>query len=93
MENFELTTREFILYMAAFGAVVGLILGLLILYFGIKKGDRRTGLIGLLVAVVAGAISPILALVVVGIFFWLLRKRSNTSTISEPGDSPGSHTS
>lgn len=89
MQEIHLTTREFVLYLALFGAAVGLVIGLIIFFFARRKGKRRLGLIGLLISIVAGAISPLLPLLVLVVFIFLIAKKAPLSSASvEPGDEP-----
>ncbi len=83
MEQINLTYREAILYLALFGIVVGALLGLIPLILGIKRKKRQYGIFGFLSSIVLGLISPILSIIVVAVFTWLILQKSK---IEEPID-------
>jgi hypothetical protein len=83
----RITQTEFIIYLAIAGAIIGLLLGLGLLLLGYKKDKTKLGVIGLLSSFVGGPISPIISMVVFGVFTWLILKKptaegSNVSDIS-----------
>jgi MFS family permease len=83
MEQIKLTYTEAILYLALFGIVIGILLGLIPLILGIRKKKRQYGIFGFIASIIGGAISPILAAIVVAIFTWLILRKP---TVKEPGD-------
>lgn len=87
MQEIHLTTREAILYLALIGTAAGLIMGLIPLIYGWRKGKTRLGVIGLIVSMIAGAIWIVLPLLVILIFIFLIgRKDPLDSTSKEPVD-------
>ncbi len=86
MQEIHLTTREAIIYLTLIGAAIGLVIGLVPLIYGWKKGKLRLGIIGLVLSIVAGgAISFIVSLLVSAVFVFLIaRKASAASTAGEP---------
>ncbi len=80
MNEIELTYRELYLYVIIGGAIVGALLGLIPLILGRRRNKARLGLYGLLASIVAGAIAPLLAIVVVAIFSWLIVKDKAVQT-------------
>ena len=71
----KFTPTEFVIYGAIGGAVLGFILGLIILIVGVKKSKRKLGIIGLICSTLVGPISGILSLITLGIFIWLILKK------------------
>jgi hypothetical protein len=71
----ELTYTQFYLYIFLGQIIVGIILGLVPFFLGRKRGKASLGNWGLLVTIIAGAISPIAALISVGIYTWLIVKK------------------
>lgn len=72
MESINLSSKELILYLALFGAGVGLVLGLVNLLIASKRGKKNLGLIGLPVCILLGALSPILAVITFVVFLVLI---------------------
>ncbi|MCA1625065.1 MAG: hypothetical protein LC768_13515 [Acidobacteria bacterium] len=83
MEQITLTYTEAIMYLALIGIVIGILLGLIPLILGIRKKKRQYGIYGFIASIVGGAISPILAVIVVAIFTWLILRKTDDK---EPGD-------
>lgn len=72
----ELTRQEFVLYSALAGAGLGVVFGLVVLILGIRKGKAKLGIIGLIAStLVGGVVSGLLALIVAGIFLFLILKK------------------
>jgi uncharacterized membrane protein len=77
----------FIVYVILAGIALGALLGLGILRFGIKRGKKKLGLIGLIVSVISGAISILLPLLVTIVFVFLIARQAPLdSTSVEPDD-------
>ena len=55
--------QQYFYYILAAGIVIGLIFGAIPLIFGIKRGKRNLGLIGFILSGVAGAFSPLIAII------------------------------
>ncbi len=83
----EFTYNEVIMYGAIAGITLGFILGLILLIVGIKKNKKKLGVIGFFCTLGVGVISGLLSLIVAGVFFWLLFKKS---TDGIPVESPNS---
>lgn len=89
MQEIQLTTTEAVLYVALIGMAAGLLLGLVPLIYGLKKGKTRLGVIGFVVSIVAGAVSPLLSVLSMVIFIFLIARRAPLSTSStEPVGGP-----
>ncbi|CAN5171307.1 hypothetical protein BH20ACI2_BH20ACI2_23910 [soil metagenome] len=86
MQEIHLTTREAILYLTLIGAAIGLVIGMVPLIYGCKKGKLRLGMIGFVLSIVAGgAISVILSLLATAVFVFLIaRKAPIDSSSVEP---------
>lgn len=72
-------TKEDLMYFALIGAGIGLLLGLIPLVIAIRRGKLRFGLLAVVLSTITGAISPLLSLVVVGIFLWLILRKGSRS--------------
>jgi len=83
MEQIKLTYTEAILYLALAGIVIGILLGLIPLILGIRKKKRQYGIYGFIASIVGGAISPILSIILVAIFTWLILRKP---VVKEPVD-------
>ena len=89
MQEIKLTTGEAVFYIALIGMAAGLLLGLVPLIYGWRKGKTKLGLIGLIISIVSGAVSPLLSLLAIVIFVFLIaRKQPLESTSTEPNDDP-----
>lgn len=87
MQSTEYTVQQLILYGAIMGAVIGLLLGLVPLTLGLKRGERRLGIIGFLCCLIGGALaSVILSVPSFIIFTWLIVRRSRDGGAPELGD-------
>jgi len=72
MEPIRITYYDLIIA----GVVIGILLGLIPLILGIKKKNRKYGMYGFVGSVIGGAITPIISIIVVGIFSWLILRNS-----------------
>ena len=75
MEQIRLTYTEAIMYLALFGIVLGILLGLIPLILGIKKKKRQYAIFGFIASIVCGAIMPLLSIIVVAVFTWLILRK------------------
>jgi MFS family permease len=80
MNDIVLTYRELYLYVIIGGAIVGALLGLVPLMLARKRNKGRLGLYGFLASIVAGAIAPLLAIIVAAIFSWLIVREKPAET-------------
>ena len=78
MEPFRISYNELLLYVFAAGIVIGILLGLIPLILGIKRKNRKYGMYGFVGSVIGGAITPIISVIVVAIFSWLIVRNSKT---------------
>ena len=80
MDPTRMSAQELIIYGILFNAGVGFVLGLVPLIIGLVKGQRRYGILGLVVSTIGGAIlGVILAIPAVIIFTWLILGRSKSA--------------
>ncbi len=80
MEPIHLSTREAILYFGMINAIVGFVLSLIPLLFGYFNKQVRTGVIGIIVSTVGGAVLGIFASIPATIIFtWLVVRRSKAA--------------
>lgn len=89
MNDIELTYREFYLYVIIGGAIVGALFGLIPLILGRRRNKARLGMYGFLASIVAGGIAPLLAIVVVAIFSWMIVKDKSVRTNGADGSDHG----
>jgi MFS family permease len=75
MEPLNMTMREYFLYAALIGAGLGALFGLIPLILGLRRDKRRLGLYGFVASIVGGAIAPLLSVVIVVIFSWVIVKK------------------
>lgn len=85
MNDIALTFREFYLYVIIGGAILGALFGLVPLILGRRRGKPAMGWYGLAASVVAGAFAPLLSLIVVAIFSWLIVRQAPDQTAA-PAD-------
>ena len=63
------------------GVILGALFGLVPLLLGRRRNKARLGMYGFVASIVAGALTPILSLIVVAIFSWMIvRTNSSGST-------------
>lgn len=80
MEPIQLSTREAIFYFTLINAAIGFALGLIPLLFGYFNKQLRTGLMGIVVSTIGGAIIGIFASVPATIIFtWLVVRRAKAA--------------
>ena len=84
MNDIQMTFREFYIYVIIGGAIFGALLGLIPLILGRRRNKRRLGFYGFLGSIVAGALAPLLAIVVTAIFSWLIVKDKQVETEPSP---------
>lgn len=70
----EITHAQFYLYVLLVQLIVGALFGLIPLILGRKRNKRSLGNYGFLTTLLAGALSPLGAIVAVGIFVWMIMK-------------------
>jgi hypothetical protein len=76
--------RQYFYYILAAGILIGLIFGAIPLILGIKRGKRNLGLLGFILAGLAGAFSPLIAIIISVIFIVLvLRKKEAAGTAGD----------
>jgi hypothetical protein len=84
MEEIRLTPTQAILYTAAIHAGIGFVLGLIPLILGIVKKKVRTGVIGIIVGTLGGAILGFLiSIPSMAIFTWLILRKEIIATETE----------
>jgi Na+/serine symporter len=74
MENIRRAYEQYFYYILAAGVVIGFILGLIPLYLGVKRGRKGFGIAALIVSTAAGAVSPILVVLLVAVFSFLITR-------------------
>ncbi len=77
MEPIHITYNELLIYIVLAGIVIGVLLGLIPLILGIKRKKRNYGVYGFFASVVGGAISPLVSIIAVSIFTWLIVRKSS----------------
>lgn len=76
MEPIHITYNELLVYIVIGGMILGVLLGLIPLILGIKRKKRNYGVYGFFASIVGGAISPLVSIIAVAIFIWLISKKS-----------------
>ena len=83
MDPTQMSAQQLMIYAILINAGIGFALGLVPLIIGFVKGQRRYGILGLVVSTIGGAIlGVILAIPVVIIFTWLILGRSKSAPSS-----------
>jgi hypothetical protein len=75
MELIRLTYAELLIYVLA-NISIGILLGLIALILGIKKKNRKYGMYGFVGSVIGGAVTPVISIIIVSIFSWLILRKS-----------------
>jgi hypothetical protein len=83
METINLTSTQAIIYLAIFGAVVGLILGGIALIIARKRGKAGLGFGALITCVLLGAATPVLAIIAFVVFLIFILKRPKQVVVNE----------
>jgi len=76
-KQIELAYQEHYYLILLIRLVAGLLMGLIPLILGIKKKNRNLGILGFIVSIICGIITPILLIVIVPIFVWLIFRKPN----------------
>ena len=76
MEPIHITYNELLIYIVLAGVIIGILLGLIPLILGIKRKKRNYGVYGFFASVVGGAISPLVSIIAVSIFTWLIVRKT-----------------
>jgi hypothetical protein len=85
MEPIHITNNEAIVYFALVNAIVGFVLGLIPLGFGVFRGKVKLGILGIVSSIWGGAILGVfLSIPAMALFTWLIiRNPSTTNTTTE----------
>lgn len=83
MEPIRVSYNELLVYIVLAGIVIGVLLGLIPLILGIKRKKRNYGAYGFVAAVLGGAISPLVSIIAVSIFTWLIIRKSASEKPAE----------
>ncbi len=79
-------TPNILFYTAIISLGLGIIVGLFLFFFGRRRGKQKLGVIGLIVSLISGAIGPIMPLLVLAIFLFLILRRSKPDSATEISD-------
>ena len=80
-------------YIILGGVVFGLIVGIVPLVLGIKKGNRNLGLIAIVSVAILGALSPLLCLIVAIVFSVIIVVRSKHKVSVDSDEPPAANSS
>ncbi|MEP6902146.1 MAG: hypothetical protein ABJA66_10380 [Actinomycetota bacterium] len=78
LKQIELAYQEYYYYILLLRIGAGVSMGLIPLILGIRRKKRNLGVWGFIVSIVGGTITPILLIIIVPIFVWLILRKSNT---------------
>lgn len=84
MSDIRLTFGQAYLVGLIIGALLGAVLGLLPLILGKRRGRGRLGAYGFLASIVSGAVTPLLAILVAGLFTWLVVREKPAAAADTP---------
>ena len=85
-------SREQLMYIGLIGCGIGLVLGLIPLIIGIRKGRSKLGAVALLLSTILGGFGLVfyggilLSIAVVVIFSWLVMRKRPSSGTENPSD-------
>ena len=79
----EMTYSQFYLYVFLGQIALGLLLGLIPLILGKKRGKSRAGLVGFLATLLASALSPLAGLIALGISIWMIVKKAPAESTND----------
>ena len=82
MEPVELTYGEYWMYFILAGAVLGALFGVVPLILGRIKNRKRLGFYGFLESILGGAATPLVSIVIVAVFTWLILKKGGSASSS-----------
>lgn len=68
-------TREDLIYILLVDLALGALFGLIPLVLGIRRDRRRLGLYGFVASIAGGAVAPLLSIIIVAVFSWLIVKK------------------
>lgn len=74
--------QQYFYYIIAAGFVIGLVFGSIPLILGIRRKKRNLGLAGFALSGIAGAFSPLIAVIVSVVFVWLILASKLARTIT-----------
>lgn len=86
MEPMKVNYGDLIYYVLLAGVLMGIVLGLIPLILGIRKQNRKYGMYGFIGSVIGGAITPIISIIVVSIFSWLILRKSKNDVPANSGE-------
>jgi len=92
MEPYRISYNELLVYVFAAGIIIGILLGLIPLILGIKRKNRKYGMYGFVGSVIGGAITPIISIIIVAIFSWLIVRNSKTDLPTQTKEANASAT-
>lgn len=92
MEPIRVTYNELIYYVVLAGVMIGIVIGLIPLILGIRKHNRKYGMYGFVGSVIGGAITPIISVIVVAIFTWLILRKPKPETAAISGETNSNET-
>lgn len=76
-------TSSTLLYIGIASICLGVIVGLFVFFYGRKKGKQTLGVVGLVVSIVTGAIGPLLPIIVLVVFFFLISRKAPLNRASD----------
>ncbi len=83
-----MSSQQLFLVGMAFGAITGLLLGLVPLFLGIRRGKRRLGIIGFFVCLIGGTGAGLLiSIPALLVFTWLIVRKSREEPTSSGPES------
>lgn len=84
----EMTRNQFFTYLIIGQIIFGILVGLIPFFLGRKRGEPKLGNFGILASVVAGALSPLAAIIVAAVFSWLIVRKKGASAETTVSDIP-----
>lgn len=75
LKQIELAYQEYYYYILLIRIGAGVLMGLIPLILGIRRKRRNLGIWGFIVSIIGGTITPILLIIIVPIFVWLILRK------------------
>lgn len=89
LKQTELAYQEYYYPILLIRIGAGVLMGLIPLIIGIRRKKRNLGIWGFIVSVIGGTITPVLLIIIVPVFLWLILKKAKineSATVETPSE-------
>lgn len=84
----EMSRTQFYIYALIGQVILGILIGLIPFILGRRRNQQRLGTYGLIASIVAGALSPLAAIIAAAVFSWLIVRKKPAADVATDLDSP-----